>query len=75
MKLVGDTTNQGTQVTFLPDKTIFIESVYKYDVLANRLRELAYLNAGITLTLTDKREADEEGNFKEETFFSKAYQN
>lgn len=71
VKLVGDTTNQGTQVTFLPDKTIFIESVYKYDVLANRLRELAYLNAGITLTLTDKREADEEGNFKEETFFSK----
>ncbi len=71
VKLVGDTTNQGTQVTFLPDKTIFIESVYKYDVLANRLRELAYLNAGITLTLTDKREADEDGNFKEETFFSK----
>ncbi len=71
VKMVGDTSSQGTQVTFLPDSSIFIETVYKYDVLSNRLRELAYLNAGITLTLTDKREKDEEGNFKNETFYSK----
>ena len=71
VKLVGDTEEQGTQVTFMPDSSIFIESVYKYDVLANRLRELAYLNAGITLILTDKREKDENGNYVKETFFSK----
>ena len=71
VKLVGDTDRQGTQVTFLPDTSIFIESVYKYEVLANRLRELAYLNAGITLSLTDKREKDENGDFISETFFSR----
>ena len=71
VKKIGDTERQGTQVTFLPDTSIFIESVYKYEVLANRLRELAYLNAGITLELTDMREQDEEGNFKVETYFSK----
>ena len=71
VKLVGDTDRQGTQVTFLPDTSIFIESVYKYEVLANRLRELAYLNAGITLSLTDKREKDENGEFISETFFSR----
>ena len=71
VKKIGDTKEQGTKVTFLPDSSIFIETIYKYDVLANRLRELAFLNAGITLTLTDKRETDEEGNFKQETFYSK----
>ena len=71
VKLIGDTADQGTKVTFLPDTSIFIESVYKYEVLANRLRELAYLNAGITLTLTDKREKDENGDFISETFFSR----
>ncbi|NLO69823.1 MAG: DNA topoisomerase (ATP-hydrolyzing) subunit B [Porphyromonadaceae bacterium] len=70
VKLIGDTDRQGTEVTFLPDDSIFIETVYKYDVLSNRLRELAYLNARITLTLTDKRETDEEGNFKSETYYS-----
>jgi DNA gyrase subunit B len=68
---VGETDRQGTSVTFLPDNTIFSESVYKYDILANRLRELAYLNAGITLTLTDKRELQEDGSYKKEVFFSK----
>jgi len=71
VKEVGATEQQGTRVTFLPDKSIFPETVYKYEVLANRLRELAYLNAGITLTLTDLREKDENGNPKIETFFSK----
>ena len=68
---VGETDRQGTSVTFLPDNTIFSDSVYKYDILANRLRELAYLNAGITLTLTDKRELQEDGSYKKEVFFSK----
>lgn len=68
---IGETQNQGTKVTFLPDESIFIETVYKYDILANRLRELAYLNAGITLILIDERTQDDEGNFKSETFFSK----
>ncbi|MHB9056290.1 MAG: DNA topoisomerase (ATP-hydrolyzing) subunit B [Paludibacteraceae bacterium] len=71
VKLVGSTDHQGTKVTFLPDNTIFNETVFKYDVLANRLRELAYLNAGITLSLTDKREKDEDGNYKHEVFYSK----
>ncbi len=71
VKEVGTTNKQGTKVTFLPDNTVFTESVYKYSVLSNRLRELAFLNAGITLILTDKREKDEEGNYKTETFYSK----
>ena len=49
---IGPTDRQGTSVTFLPDDSIFIESVYKYDILSTRLRELAYLNAGLTLNLT-----------------------
>ncbi len=67
---IGTSTDTGTTVTFLPDNTIFIESVYKYDILAARLRELAYLNAGIKISLTDKRAPDEQGNFKTERFFS-----
>lgn len=70
VKMVGETAEQGTRVTFLPDKSIFVETVYKYEILSNRLRELAFLNAGITLTLTDKREKDDEGNYKQEIFFS-----
>ncbi len=71
VKEVGTTDRQGTKVTFLPDDTVFHETVYKYDVLANRLRELAFLNAGITLILTDKREKDEEGNYRTDTYYSK----
>lgn len=71
VKEIGVSENTGTAVTFLPDRSIFIEHVYKYDILANRLRELAFLNAGITLTLTDKREKDENGNYKSETYYSK----
>ncbi len=67
---VGETTLRGTKQTFQPDDSIFIVSEYQYQILATRLRELAYLNAGITITLTDEREADENGSFKSETFHS-----
>ncbi|MDL2290413.1 type IIA DNA topoisomerase subunit B, partial [Paludibacteraceae bacterium OttesenSCG-928-F17] len=67
---IGTSDRTGTMTTFLPDDTVFMEVLYKYDVLANRLRELAYLNAGITLTLTDRRVENEDGTFKSETFFS-----
>jgi len=55
VKVVGETELRGTRQQFWPDKTIFITTTYKYDILANRMRELAYLNAGITITLTDMR--------------------
>ena len=67
---VGDTDLRGTKQTFQPDDSIFVVSEYQYQILATRLRELAYLNAGITITLTDMREADENGNYQSETFFS-----
>ncbi len=69
--VVGETDKTGTHITFLPDKKIFKEDrVYNYSVLAKRLRELAYLNRGLYLSLTDKREQDKEGNFLTEIFFS-----
>ena len=67
---IGKTTERGTQVFFQPDGEIFQELVYNYDTLATRLRELAFLNKGITITLTDERVKDEAGNFKTETFHS-----
>ena len=70
VKEIGTSTTNGTLTTFLPDNSIFIESVYKWDILAGRLRELAFLNAGITLTLTDKRHIEEDGSFKSEVFHS-----
>jgi DNA gyrase subunit B len=70
VKEIGTSTTNGTLVTFLPDSSIFIESVYKYDILASRLRELSFLNAGITLTLTDKRHLTDEGIFRSEVFHS-----
>ena len=71
VKEVGTTDIQGTEVTFKPDDTIFNETqTYNFETLQNRLRELAYLNKGIHLTLIDEREKDEEGNFREEIFFS-----
>ncbi|MDR1743191.1 MAG: DNA topoisomerase (ATP-hydrolyzing) subunit B [Dysgonamonadaceae bacterium] len=60
----------GTIITFRPDASIFITTEYKYDILAKRLRELAYLNAGVRLQLTDKRILKEDGSFKSEIFFS-----
>ena len=70
VKEIGTSITNGTLTTFLPDNTIFIESVYKWDILANRLRELSFLNAGITLTLTDKRTKNEDGSIKSEVFHS-----
>ena len=67
---VGETTDRGTQVEFSPDKEIFDDIVYSYDTLSARMRELAYLNKGINIVLTDERENAEDGNFKSETFFS-----
>jgi len=70
VKEIGTSTTNGTLTTFLPDNSIFIESVYKWDILANRLRELSFLNAGITLSLTDKRQIEEDGSFRKEIFHS-----
>ena len=70
VKTVGDADRTGTRQQFWPDRTIFTAHEYSYDVLANRMRELAFLNAGITITLTDLREKDEEGNVRTETFHS-----
>ncbi len=74
VKEVGPTTKQGTTVTFKPDDSIFIVTEYKLEILAARLRELAYLNKGITLKITDMREMEENGNGSiplTETFFSR----
>lgn len=71
VEVVGETDKRGTEQFFQPDDTIFNELVYKYDKLSTRLRELAFLNKGITITLTDEREKQEDGSFKTETFYSK----
>ncbi|MDA9573269.1 DNA topoisomerase (ATP-hydrolyzing) subunit B, partial [Flavobacteriaceae bacterium] len=72
VKEVGTTDKRGTMVTFKPDSTIFTQTLeYSYDILASRLRELAYLNKGITVILVDKRNKDEKGEFINETFHSK----
>lgn len=71
VKVVGETEKRGTDVTFLPDRSIFTQTTtYNYETLANRLRELAFLNKGIKIILTDRREQDENGNFISETFQS-----
>ena len=67
---IGHSEHRGTKQFFQPDDTIFTELVYNYDTLANRLRELSYLNKGITITITDEREKLEDGTFKTETFHS-----
>jgi len=67
---VGTTDYRGTIVTFRPDDTIFTTTEYEYDILATRLRELSYLNKGISLTITDKREQDEDGKDITATFLS-----
>ncbi|MDB2350558.1 DNA topoisomerase (ATP-hydrolyzing) subunit B, partial [Flavobacteriaceae bacterium] len=72
VKEIGSTDKRGTMVTFKPDPTIFTQTLeYSYDILAARLRELAYLNKGITVVLIDKRNKDEKGEFINETFHSK----
>jgi DNA gyrase subunit B len=71
VKTVGESDKTGTEVTFKADDTIFqTEIVYNYETLTARLRELAYLNQGITITITDKRQKDDEGNFIFEKFYS-----
>ena len=71
VQIIGDTDITGTKVIFKPDPTIFTETtVYNYATLANRLRDLAFLNAGIHLTLTDMREKNEAGEPKSEVFYS-----
>jgi len=72
LKIIGSSDTTGTSITFRPDASVFIVTVYSYETLANRLRDLAFLNAGIRLTLTDMREVDEEGNPKSEVFYSES---
>ena len=69
VEIVGETERRGTRQQFWPDGDIFTTTIYKYDILANRMRELAYLNAGITITLTDLR-PDADGNTRTEKFYS-----
>ena len=70
VKVIGESDKTGTSQTFLPDNTIFTESVYHYDILSARLRELAYLNKGVRLTITDEREKNEKGEFISDSFLS-----
>ena len=70
VKIIGETDKTGTIITFKPDDTIFKVLEFRYDILATRLRELAFLNAGITLTITDKRVVKENGSYRSERFYS-----
>jgi len=70
VKEVGISDIRGTTITFKPDGSIFNVTVYKYDTLAARLRELAFLNRKVKLTLTDEREKDAEGNYRTDVFYS-----
>ena len=70
VKMVGETDRRGTRQQFWPDPEIFSTTTYRYDILANRMRELAFLNAGLTIVLTDEREIDENGKPLSETFYS-----
>jgi DNA gyrase subunit B len=70
VKEVGTTDRTGTEVTFKPDGEIFLDTVYHFDILQARLRELSFLNKGINLSLTDRRRKDEEGNDVKDEFFS-----
>lgn len=70
VEVVGETNKRGTRQQFWPDPEIFTTTTYRYDILANRMRELAFLNAGLTIILTDEREIDENGKPLSETFYS-----
>ena len=70
VKEVGTTDLTGTRQTFWPDASIFTVTEYKYSILQARMRELAYLNKGITITLTDKRVKEDDGSYKQEVFHS-----
>lgn len=71
VRVVGESDKRGTTVHFLPDKTIFTVTEFNYETVATRLRELAFLNPGIKLTLTDLREKDDQGNPRSDVFYSK----
>ncbi len=71
VKSIGETTERGTVVTFHPDETIFTQTIeFSYETLANRMRELSYLNKGVTVGITDKRQKDDDGEYVSETFYS-----
>lgn len=70
VEVIGETDRTGTSVTFHPDHSIFVVTKYEYKILADRLRELAYLNAGVRLSITDFRDRDEDGNPKIQSFYS-----
>lgn len=70
IEVLGDAPDSGTTITFKPDDSIFIVTEYKYDTLASRLRELAFLNAGVRLSLTDLRHKREDGSYRSEVFYS-----
>ena len=71
VRSIGETEIRGTTVTFWPDPTIFTQTVeYSYETLSNRMRELSYLNKGVKLTITDKRQKEEDGSFVSEVFYS-----
>lgn len=70
VKQEGTADDTGTIVTFMPDDTIFNSVVYNYDTLASRLRELSFLNRGLTIQITDERQVDENGEFKKDKFYS-----
>ena len=71
VKSIGETDKRGTVVTFKPDPQIFTQTLeYNYETLANRMRELAFLNKGITVIIVDKREKDDKGEYLSETYYS-----
>lgn len=71
VKTIGETEHNGTEVTFKADNSIFMVEKFDYEILSSRLRELSYLNKGITLTITDEREKDDKGNYLSDIFLSK----
>ncbi|MBD5356264.1 MAG: DNA topoisomerase (ATP-hydrolyzing) subunit B [Bacteroides sp.] len=70
LTVIGETDHTGTTIIFHPDASIFTETVYDYETLASRLRDLAFLNAGITLTLTDERDMNDKGEYRKDVFHS-----
>ena len=70
LQVVGETSGKGTTITFLPDNEIFSTTEYKYEILSARLRELAFLNKGVRLNITDKRMKNEDGSFLHDEYYS-----
>ncbi|MFT7065911.1 MAG: DNA gyrase subunit B, partial [Sediminicola sp.] len=71
VKSIGETEERGTVITFFPDDSIFTQTIeFSYETLANRMRELSFLNKGVAITLTDKRQKDDKGEFVGERFYS-----